>query len=569
MSKKYLVVGGVAGGMSAAARIRRLDPYADIQVFEKGPHVSFSNCCLPFHLSEMITPADSLILMTPELLKSQYNLDSKVNHEVVSINKENKTIRIKKVLTGEEYDESYDKLILSPGADAIKPSSIKGVDNKNVFTIRNVVDIDKLKRYLDDNGIKDVAVVGGGFIGLEAMESLVEGGKKVTLVEGSDQVLAPVDYDLIQTIHKEIYDNGVDLLLNETLTEIYDDHIVLASGKKVNVGAVVLAIGVKPATKLAEEAGLKIGVTGGIAVNHHYQTSDPDIYAIGDAIEVTHFITNKKTRLTMAGPAQRQARAVADHLFGKTYKNTGVIGSSVVKVFNYNAASTGLNEKQCKEAGIDYDVAYVIPKDKVGLMPGARAIQFKLIFQVPTGQILGAQSVGCGAVDKRVDIVATMIMNRANIEDMKELELCYSPHFGTAKDPVNMASLVACNLLNGDFKQVRTHEVRSLVEQGAFIIDSREEDEYAAGHIKGAVNIPLSQFRDRLDEIPTDVPVYVHCLSSQRSYYMVKELVLRGYTNVYNISGSFLGISLFEYFNDVTQGREPIVTEYRFKLLGE
>ena len=567
MSKKYLVVGGVAGGMSAAARIRRLDPYADIQVFEKGPHVSFSNCCLPFHLSGVVPTADDLILMTPQLLKSQYNLDVKVQHEVVKINKEEKTIVIKKVDTGEEYKESYDKLILSPGARAIRPSSIKGVDRDNVFTVKNVVDIDGLKKYIDNNNVQDVAVIGGGFIGLEVMESLREAGKNVTLVEGSDQILAPMDYDLVQILNKEIYDNGVELLYNEKLEEVTDGKVILESGKEVKAGAVVLAIGVVPEAGLAKDAGLDFGETGGILVNHHYQTSDPDIYAVGDAIEVTHFITNKKVRLTLAGPAQRQARAVADHLYGRTYRNTGVIGSSVIKVFDYTAASTGLNEKDCNKLGIDYDVAYIIPKDKVGLIPSANPIHFKLIFQVPTGQILGAQSVGKGTVEKRVDVIAAMIMNRANIEDLKELELCYSPYYTTAKDATNMAALVACNLLNGEYKQVRTSEVRRLVEEGAYIIDSRERVEYEAGHIKGAVNIPLSEFRDRLDEIPTDRPVYVHCLSSQRSYYMVRELNLRGYNNVVNISGSFLGISLYEYFTDVTTGREPIVTNYRFKLL--
>ena len=567
MSKKYLVVGGVAGGMSAAARIRRLDPYADIQVFEKGPHVSFSNCCLPFHLSGVVPTADDLILMTPQLLKSQYNLDVKVQHEVVKINKEEKTIVIKKVDTGEEYKESYDKLILSPGARAIRPSSIKGVDRDNVFTVKNVVDIDGLKKYIDNNNVQDVAVIGGGFIGLEVMESLREAGKNVTLVEGSDQILAPMDYDLVQILNKEIHDKGVELLHNEKLEEVTDGKVILESGKEVKAGAVVLAIGVVPEAGLAKDAGLDFGETGGILVNHHYQTSDPNIYAVGDAIEVTHFITNKKVRLTLAGPAQRQARAVADHLYGRTYRNTGVIGSSVIKVFDYTAASTGLNEKDCNKLGIDYDVAYIIPKDKVGLIPSANPIHFKLIFQVPTGQILGAQSVGKGTVEKRVDVIAAMIMNRANIEDLKELELCYSPYYTTAKDATNMAALVACNLLNGEYKQVRTSEVRSLVEEGAYIIDSRERVEYEAGHIKGAVNIPLSEFRDRLDEIPTDRPVYVHCLSSQRSYYMVRELNLRGYNNVVNISGSFLGISLYEYFTDVTTGREPIVTNYRFKLL--
>lgn len=568
MSKKYLVVGGVAGGMSAAARLRRLDPFAEIQVFEKGPHVSFSNCSLPFYLSGMIDPVDKLIMMTADELKKQYNLDVRVLHEVVSINREEKSIKVKNLVNDDIFEETYDKLILSPGANPVLPSSIKGINSENVFTVRNVADIDKIKTYLDINSIEEVSVVGGGFIGLEVMESLVEAGKKVSLVEGSEQVLQPIDYDLVQILHKEIYDKGVNILLNEVVSDIKADHIVLESGKIVPAKAVVMAVGVKPETSLAKKADLEIGETGGILVNHHYQTTDPDIYAVGDVIETTHFITKKKTRLTLAGPAQRQARAAADHIYGRTYKNTEVIGSSVVKVFDYNAASTGLTEKICKKEGIDYEVSYIIPKDKVGIMPNTNPIHFKLIYQYPSGQILGAQAIGKGDANRYIDIIATMIMNHGNIEDLKELELSYSPHFSTAKDATNMAALVASNILNGDYRQVMVSEVRSLVEDGAFIIDVRESFEYEEGHIHGAINIPLSEFRSRLDEIPKDRPVYVHCLSSQRSYFMVRELNLRGWKNVINISGSFLGICMYEYFNDVYMNRKPIVTNYRFSLLG-
>lgn len=560
--KKYLIVGGVAGGMSAAARLRRLDPYADIRVYERGPHVSFSNCCLPFHLSGVIEEAENLVLMTPKWLKKQYNLDVHVMEEIVKIDRFSKKVVIKKVMTGETYEEGYDKLILSPGASPIRPKSIKGIDSNHVFTIRNVVDIDRLKTYIDINGIEDIAIIGGGFIGLEVMESLREANKNVTLIEGADQILQPIDYDLVQILNREIDKQGVNLLIDEVLEEIYDDRVVLKSGKEVRAGAVVMAIGVRPETSLAVDCGLEIGETGGILVNHHYQTSDNDIYAVGDAIEVTHFITNKKVRLTLAGSAQRQARACADHISGRTCKNLGVIGSSVIKVFDYNAASTGLTEKACKNAGIDYDVAYVIPKDKVGLMPDANPIHFKLIFQKPTGRILGAQAVGKGDANRYIDIIATMIMNNGNVEDLRELELCYSPHFSTAKDAVNMVGLVACNLLNGEFRQIRVTEVRNLVENGKYIIDAREKSEYNAGHIKGAVNIPLSEFRDRLDEIPRDRKVYIHCLSSQRSYYMVRELNMRGYDNVINISGSFNGICNYEFFNDKRLNREPIVTNY-------
>ncbi|MFC4709037.1 FAD-dependent oxidoreductase [Enterococcus eurekensis] len=567
MSKKIVIVGGVAGGASTAARVRRLDEHAEIVMFERGPFVSFSNCCLPFHLSETIEKAEDLVLMTPEQFHKQYNITAKVNQEVIKIDRESKNVTVRNVQTLEEYTESYDELVLSPGARAILPQGIKGISGANVFSVRNVPDIDQIKRYIDSNGIEEVAVVGAGFIGLEVVENLQLAGKKVTLIEAADQVMTPFDYDMAQILHKEIYDHGVNLVLEDRLVEISEDHVVLDSGKIIPAQMVVMAIGVLPETKLAVESGIELGETGAIKVNHHYQTSAPHIYAVGDSIEVTHKQTGKVTQLTMAGPAQRQARAAADHIYGRTYRNHGVIGSSVVRVFNMNAACTGLNEKACKKEGIDYRTAYVIPKDKVGLMPGAKPIFFKLVYAYPSGQILGAQCIGEGNVDKRVDVIATLITFNGNLEDLKELELCYSPDYGTAKDAVNMAALVGLNILNGEYKQTSVTEIRALVESGAFIIDGREEREYQEGHIKGAINIPMSQFRERLNEIPKDQPVYIHCLSSQRSYNMVRALGMLGYDHVYNLMGSFLGISMYEYFNDQVKGREPIVTNYRFDLL--
>lgn len=567
MSKRVLVVGGVAGGASTAARVRRLDEFAEIVMFEKGPFVSFSNCALPFHLSGIVEEADNLVLMTPEVFHKQYNITAKVNHEVIEIKPDKKQVVVKNTVTGELTEETYDELMLSPGANPILPSSIKGIGSDHVFTVRNVPDIDGIHRYMNDHNIKDVAVVGAGFIGIEVAENLREAGKNVTIIEASNQVMAPFDHDMAQILHKEIIDNGVDLVLSDGVKEIFGDHVVLASGRKVVAKAVIMAIGVTPEVELAKQAGLEIGVTGGIKVNHHYQTSAPHVYAVGDAIEVTHFITQKPTRLTLAGPAQRQARAAADHMYGRTYRNTGVIGSSVIQCFNMNAASTGLNEKDCQKEGIAYQTAYVIPKDKVGLMPNARPLFFKLIFADPSGQLLGAQAMGEGNVDKRIDIIASLIMKHGNLEDLKELELSYSPLFGTAKDVVNMAALVGLNVLNGEYKQVPVTEIRELQESDAFIIDAREAWEFEEGHIKGAVNIPFSEFRNRLDEIPKDEPVYVHCLSSQRSYNMVKALNMHGFDNAYNLMGSFLGLSMYEYFTDKTEGREPIVTNYRFDLL--
>jgi len=564
MGKKVLVVGGVAGGASVAARVRRLDESAEIIMFERGPYVSFSNCCIPFHISGDIEKSQDLVLMTPPEFDKQYNIDARVYNEVVGINKEEKTVEVKNVQTNETYTESYDVLFLAPGAVALRPQSIEGINDEHVFVMKTVPDVEALTTYAKDNDVKDVTVVGGGYIGLEVAENLKYAGYNVTLVEAQDQVMAPLDYDMVQIINREIMKNGVDLVLGDSVQKIAKDKVILASGREINAQAVVMAIGVRPENTLAKQADLALSASGAIKVNHHYQTSDPNIYAVGDAIETTCFFTGQKTQLTLAGPAQRQARAAADHVYGRTYVNTGVIGSSSVKMFGMNAANTGLNEKQCQARGIDYDYSYVIPKDKVGLMPDAENLFFKLIFQVPSGKILGAQAVGRGNVDKRIDVIATAIMLNGNLEHLKELELTYSPHFSTAKDVVNHAALTALNILNGEVKKVPVTKVRELVESKAMIIDAREEDEYALSHIKGAVNIPLSQFRNRLDEIPKDQPVYVHCRSSQRSYNMVRALGQLGYDHVYNLDGSFLGVCEYEYFNDVVSKRTPIVTDYNF-----
>lgn len=564
MSKKILIVGGVAGGASAAARARRLDESAEIIMFERGPHVSFSNCALPYHLSGIIEDSDDLVLMNPAQFKNQYNITARVNNEVIKINKEAKTVLVKNVLTGEEYEETYDKLVVSPGAKAIMPKSIEGIDNPNVFIVKNVVDIKALQGFITDNQVEDIAVVGGGYIGVEVAENLRLAGKNVHLIECADQIMNPFDADMVQILHKEMMDNGVNLVLNDGLKKINKDSVELISGKTINVTAVVMAIGVSPETDLVKAAGLEIGVTGGIKVDHNYLTSDPDIYAVGDAIEVYNSLTNKPTRLPLAGPAQRQARAAADHMYGVPHNNTGLIGSSIVQVFDLSAASTGLSVKAATSAGIAHDFVYIIPGDMVGLMPDSNPLHFKLVYEYPTGRILGAQAIGKGNVDKRVDIIATMITMGGTLADLKELELCYAPGFGTAKDVVNHAALVGLNLLHGTFKQVPVDMTRELVESGAFIVDVREKDEFELGHLISAVNIPLSEIRGRLDEIPKDKPVYLHCRSSQRSYNAVLALQGMGYDNVFNMSGSYLGICCYEYYQDQLTGRDKIVTAYNF-----
>lgn len=565
MRKKIAIIGGCAGGASVAARVRRLDEHAEITMFERGPYVSYSNCALPFFLSRMVPQSDDLVLMNPEQFAKQYNIDARVYNEVVGVKHEERKVVVKDLKSGETYEQEFDKLFFSPGANPIMPSSIKGIDSKHVFSVRNVPDIVNIDNYLSENDVKDVVVVGGGFIGLEVMENLRMSGLNVTLVEAADQVMTPYDKDMAQILHKEIIDQGVNLILSDGVSEIKKDSVLTSNGKEIKAQAVIVAIGVNPEVSLAEKIGVELGVTGSIKVDHNYQTNLKDVYAVGDAIESYNSITRQPTQLTLAGPAQRQARGAADHMYGRTVQNKGGIHSCCIQVFDMNGANTGLNVKDCIANNINHDYVYLIPGDIVGIMPEVNPLHLKLIFEVPTGKILGVQAIGKGNVDKRVDIIATMITLGGTLDDLKELELCYSPLFSTAKDPLNHAALVGLNILNDEFKQVKVSEVRGLVESGAKIIDVREPDEFELGHIKGALNIPMSEFRQRLDEFPKDEPVYVHCRSAQRSYNVARALGQLGFDNIYNVSGSYLGICCHEYFNDQVTGRDKIVTKYNFQ----
>lgn len=561
---KVLVIGGVAGGASTAARIRRLDENAEVIMFERGPHVSFSNCSLPFHLSGIVPTTEKLIMMNPQQFKSKYNLEARVNQEVIAINKERKTITVQYTQTQETYEESYDKLMLSPGAKPIIPD-VEGIDQKHIFTVRNVMDIERLQQYTQFESVKNIAIIGGGFIGLEVAENLHAAQKNISIIQRTSQVMKPYDEDMAQIMHKEILDADINLYVNAEVEKIEKQQIILRDGRVVKADAIVVAIGVDPEIALAKNAGLVIGQTGGIKVDGNYVTSDRSIYAVGDAVEVYHQILHKPVRLALAGPAQKQARAAADHMYGIVNRNRGVIGSSSIRIFTLNCATTGINEKIAKESGFQVDSVYVIAPDKVGLMPSSNALHLKLIFEVPTGKILGAQAIGKGNADKRIDVIAALISMGGTIEDLKDVELSYSPLFGTAKDVVNMAALVATNISYGRFEQIHVSDVRGLHEENALFVDVREENEFANGHLKNALNIPLSQLRERMDEIPKDRPVYVHCRSAQRSYNAVMALINSGYTKVKNVSGSFLGICLYEYFHDVSENREPIVTKYNFK----
>lgn len=565
MSRKIVIIGGVAGGASTATKLRRNSEEDHIIMFEKGPHVSFSNCALPYYLSGTIKKAERLVLMNPEKFKKQYNIDARVNSEVEAIDREKKQVIVRNLVTGEQYVESYDKLILSPGASPIVPN-IDGIDKVNVFTVRNVVDIERLHQFVSKQTSKNVVVIGGGFIGVEVAENLRNAQYNVTLVEGSNQILHPFDYDMVQIFHKEIVDQGIDLIVEDKVERFEENIVVLSSGKKILADTVVMAIGVRPETKLAKDAQIELGKTGAIQTDVNYCTNDPDIYAIGDAIEVSNALSNQKMKLTLAGPALKQARVVAEHINHKLTPNHGYIGSSAIRVFNYNGACTGLNEELIQLLGlkIDYEIVRIILSDKVGIMPDASPMHFKLLFEVPTGKILGAQAIGKGDVTKRIDIIATTIKFGGTVEDLKDLELCYAPLYSTAKDIVNYAGYVGSNLLNGDFKQINVDKIRELVESNSFIIDVREVIEYERGHIKGSINIPLSELRDRIHEIPKDKPVYLHCRTGQRSYNAVLALQNLGFDNVVNITGSFLGLSFYEAFNDHRLNRERIVTEYNF-----
>jgi len=566
MQRKILIVGGVAGGASAAAKLRRNSEEDEIIMFERGPHVSYSNCALPYHLSGMIEEADDLVLMHPEVFLNQYNIEARINNEVILIDRKNKNVTVKNVLTAEKYKETYDKLVLAPGANPIV-TNIPGIENINLFTVRNVVDIDKLNKFVKQIDDKNVVVIGGGFIGIEVAENLRKSGYNVSIIVSSKQVLNTFDYDMVQIFHKEIYDSGINLIIGDRVEKIEENNIILLSGKEINTKVLIMAKGVTPETDLAKEAGLDIGETGAIRVDKNYKTNDSDIYAVGDAVEVYNALTHSMTKLSLAGPALKAARTVADSINNKSTVNKGYIGSAAIKVFSYNGAATGLSESLIKshKMEINYNIVRVILSDKVGIMPDSSPLHLKLLYEIPNGKILGAQAIGKGDVTKRADVIATLIKMGGTLDDLKDLELCYAPPFSTAKDVVNYAGYVGSNLLNGDFKQVNIDIVRDLVESDAYIIDVRERREFARGHIKNAMNIPLSELRKRISEIPKDKTVYVHCRTGQRSYNAVLALQNLGYENICNITGSFLGLSFYEYFNDKTMERESILTEYNFR----
>lgn len=537
---KILIVGGVAGGATAATRLRRLSEENEVIIFEKGQYVSFANCGLPYHISGTIDKRDALLLQTPESLNERYNLDVRVLTEVLSINKEEKTISVKNLKTEEIYTESYDKLLLSPGAEPIKPP-FEGINSDKIYTLRNIPDMDKIVE--KTKNAQNFVVVGGGFIGLEVAENLIEAGKSVKLVELGNQVMAPVDFDIASFVHEKAKQKNLELLLNVGVEKFNDKgetiEVFLNNETSVETDAVILAIGVKPETKLAVEAGLEIGETRGILVNEFMQTSNPDIYAVGDAIEVAHFINNKKVLIPLAWPANRQGRIVADNIvLGNQYKYSGSLGSSILKFFELSVASTGLNEKTLKRFGIPYKTAIVTRGHHAGYYPGAKNMVLKLIFD-ENGKIFGAQAVGEAGVDKRIDVIATAIKGNLTVYDLPEIEITYAPPYNSAKDPVNIAGYTAENILKGDLEMVNYDNFWDFVkENSAVILDVRTSKEFSGGAIEGAININVDDLRENLENLDKNKVYAIYCQVGLRGYLANRIMRNNGFRAV-NLNGGY------------------------------
>ena len=539
--KKVVIIGGVAGGASAAARLRRLDENAHIVVVERGPYISFANCGLPYYLGGTIQDRAALTLQTPESFKARFNVDVRVFSEAVSIQPDNKTITIHNHNTGEEYEESYDSLILSMGADAAMPP-IPGIDSKKVFTVRNIPDTVAVKTCIEEHQAKKAVVAGGGFIGLEVAENLRDLGMDVTLVEMADQVIPSIDADMAAQVHGHMRQKGLHLLLGSALQKIEDTETgvsLTVNGETIDADLLVMAIGVRPASEIAVKAGLPANAKGALIVNSAMETGVDGIYAVGDLIEITHFVTGEKGYIPLAGPANKQGRIAADNICGIPSRYTGTQGSSILKVFDLAVASTGITEKTAKALHLNYEKSFTFSANHATYYPGATNMSIKTLFEKDTGKILGVQIVGNDGVDKRCDVFATAIRAGMTAKDLTELELCYAPPFGSAKDPVNMAGYVIENMMSGLVKTFHWHDIEKISKDpNAFLLDTRNPMEYLAGTIPGFVNIPLDSLRDRLDEIPKDKTIYVTCQIGLRGYIAARILMQNGY-DVYNLSGGY------------------------------
>lgn len=538
---KVVIVGGVAGGATAAARIRRLDEQAEIVVFERSGYISYANCGLPYYIGDVITDPEELTLQTPESFFSRFRVDMKVRHEVTAIHPERKTVSVKNLETDEVFEESYDKLILSPGAKPTQPR-LPGVGIDKLFTLRTVEDTFRIKEYINQNHPKSAVLAGGGFIGLELAENLRELGMDVTIVQRPKQLMNPFDADMASMIHSEMRKHGVKLALGYTVEGFEERNggvdVLLKDNAPLHADMVVLAIGVTPDTALAREAGLELGIKGSIVVNDRMETSVPDIYAAGDAVQVKHYVTGEDALISLAGPANKQGRIIADNICGGDSRYLGSQGSSVIKVFDMTAATTGINETNARKTGLDVDTVILSPMSHAGYYPGGKVMTMKVVFEKGTYRLLGAQIVGYDGVDKRIDVLATAIHAGLKATQLKDLDLAYAPPYSSAKDPVNMAGFMIDNISKG-LKQWHLHDADKLPRDGSVILlDTRTAWEYSSGHIEGFVNIPVDELRERLDEIEPGKPVYVICQSGLRSYIATRILEGYGY-EAYNFAGGF------------------------------
>lgn len=545
MSKKVVIIGGVAGGASTAARLRRNDETIEIVMLEKGKYISFANCGLPYHIGGSIQERENLLLQTPEAFNQRFNVDVRVLNEVLSIDRDKKTVEVKNLETNEVYRESYDTLVLSPGSTPIQPP-IKGIESENIHILWNMDHMDKIINHIQTKEIKKAAVIGGGFIGIEMAENLHDLKLDVSLVEMANQVMAPVDFDMAQGIHAHLREKKVNLILSDGVNYFEDVNgqtkIVLNSGKELLVDLVILSIGVKAQSKLAKDADLNLNQRGGIIVDKYMMTNDDSIYALGDAVEIEHFMTKEQAMIPLAGPANKQGRIVADNIVGKKVEYKGTQGTSIAKVFDITVANTGLNEKDLMRAGKklhkDYETLIIHPKSNAGYYPGAFPMTFKTIFDME-GKVLGAQIVGYRGVDKRIDVMATAIRFGATVYDLKDLELAYAPPFSSAKAPENMVGFAAENLLKGVCPTVNWHEIESLQEKGAVLLDVRTAEEVEMGAIKGSINIEVDALRDRLNELDKNKKYIIYCAVGIRGYIALRIMKENGFKEVYNLSGGY------------------------------
>jgi len=537
MNKKIVIIGGVAGGATAAARLRRLDEQSHIVLMERGEHISFANCGLPYYIGETIQDRNKLLVQTVEGMKQRFNLDIRNLTEAIEIDRQHKRVKAKNLVTGELFEETYDQLILSPGAKPIVPP-IPGINEANAFTLRNIPDTDRIKSYVDLNEPKHATIIGGGFIGIEMAENLVERGLKVSLIEKSDQVMGPIDPEMAAYVHDELTAKGVELILEDGVKAFEDKTIILESDKRIQTDMTILSIGVKPESTLAKEAGLETGSRGGIIVNDYLRTNDESIYAIGDAIEVQDYILKQPTMVPLAWPANRQGRIVADNIYGENSTYPGTLGTSIVQVFDYTVAATGVNEKRLKASAIPYQAVHIHPGSHAGYYPGAEQMAIKLLFNPGNGDIFGAQIVSKKGADKRIDVLATAIKGGLKVYDLPNLELAYAPPYSSAKDPINMAGYVATNVLDGDVEIIHWDEVDQAIAEGELLLDVRNPKEVEKGTIQGSLHIPLDELRDRIDEIPEGRRVNVMCQAGLRGYLATKILWMNGFT-VRNLDGGW------------------------------